>query len=77
MGSPAIPNTTFAIAFGKVYAAYVTNSYPPAGGTNIRLSATLGPYETVPPDPADTDGAAIKFSATFGGNTNAPYGYPT
>ena len=50
MGSPAIPNTGLAIAFGKVYAAYATNSYPPAGGTNIRLSATLGPYETVPPD---------------------------
>lgn len=77
MGSPAIPNTGQAIAFGKVYVAYAGGTYPPSGGANIRLSATLGPYETVPPDPADTDGAAIKFSATFGGNTNAPNGYPT
>ncbi len=65
-----IPATGSAIAMGKVYTAYTNAAYPTAGGTNVRLSATLGANYG-----GKVAGTQISLSATFGGRTT-PYTYP-
>ncbi len=55
---------------GKVYTAYTNAAYPTAGGTNVRLSATLGANYG-----GKVAGTQISLSATFGGRTT-PYTYP-
>ena len=70
-----LPATGSAISFGQVNRAY-TNRTPgavgnaPAGGQNIKLSATLGNNATYGIGAAV--GTLIRFSATFGGRTT-PY----
>jgi hypothetical protein len=65
-----IPATGSAIAMGKVYTAYTNAAYPTAGGTNVRLSATLGASYG-----GKVAGTQISLSSTFGGRTT-PYTYP-
>ncbi len=65
-----IPATGSAIAMGKVYTAYTNAAYPTAGGTNVRLSATLGANYG-----GKVAGTQISLSATFGGRTT-PFTYP-
>lgn len=65
-----IPATGSAIAMGKVYTAYTNAAYPTAGGTNVRLSATLGASYG-----GKVAGTQISLSATFGGRTT-PFTYP-
>jgi len=65
-----LPGTGSALSFGKVYSAYTNASYPTAGGTGVRLSATLGVNYG-----GKVAGAQISFSSTFGGNVT-PYNYP-
>ncbi len=65
-----LPGTGSALSFGKVYSAYTNASYPTAGGTGVKLSATLGVNYG-----GKVAGAQISFSSTFGGNVT-PYNYP-
>lgn len=67
-----LPATGNQISFGKVYSAFTNAGYPTAGGTNVRLSATLGASYASPAAPAGTQ---IAFSSKFGGQTT-PYNYP-
>ncbi len=55
---------------GKVYTAYTNAAYPTAGGTNVRLSATLGANYG-----GKVAGTQISLSSTFGGRTT-PFTYP-
>ena len=69
-----IPATGSAITFGRVNRAYNNNApgaagNAPAGGSNIRLSATLGANYGV-----SAAGTQISLSSTFGGRTT-PYIY--
>ncbi len=67
-----LPGTGSAIAMGKVYSAYTNAAYPTAGGTNVRLSATLGAnYGNV----GYVAGTEIRFSQTFGGKSTT-FNYP-
>jgi hypothetical protein len=61
-----LPATGATITMGRVYTSY-TNTAPTVG-SNIRLSATLGPYG------GKSATVQISFSSTFG-NKNAPYTY--
>ena len=65
-----LPGTGSALSFGKVYSAYTNASYPTAGGTGVKLSATLGVNYG-----GKAAGAQISFSGTFGG-ASTPYNYP-
>ena len=65
-----LQNTGQAISFGRVYSAFTNASYPTAGGTGVKLSATLG--VTYGGKAANTQ---TSFSSTFGGTTT-PYNYP-
>ena len=62
-----LPATGSAIKMGGVYQAYTNTA--PTGGTNIRLSATLGVSYG-----GKIASAQISFSSTFGGKTT-PYTY--
>ena len=65
-----LPGTGSALSFGKVYSAYTNASYPTAGGTAVKLSATLGVGYG-----GKTLGSQISFSSTFGG-ASTPHNYP-
>jgi hypothetical protein len=64
-----LPATGSQISFGRVYRGYVSGSYPPPGGTNIRLNGTLGVSYG-----GKGAGVSTSFSATFGGKYY-PYTY--
>lgn len=59
-----LPATGSAIKMGGVYYAYAGGTNPPAAGSNIKLSATLGASYG-----GKVAGATIAFSSTFGGKT--------
>ena len=65
-----LPATGSAISFGRVYSAYTNASYPTAGGTGVKVSATLGVNSG-----SKVAGAQISFSSTFGGLSTG-YNYP-
>jgi len=62
-----LPATGATISMGRVYTSYSNSA--PAGGGNIRLSATLGANYG-----GKSAGTEISFSSTFGGKTT-PYTY--
>lgn len=63
-----LPSTGSEIVMGRVRRAHGNQSYPPAAGTNITLSGTLGGLV------GQGQGSQISLSARFGGRLT-PFNY--
>jgi len=63
-----LPATGTEIVMGRVRRAYGNQPYPPAAGTNITLSSTLGSLV------GQSSGTQISLSSRFGGRT-VPYNH--